>query len=49
MNRFSHTLVSTQPAYANGIGIAYMIGTYSECARYALSHGLRASTKIIPF
>jgi hypothetical protein len=46
MNEFSHMLVGTK-VHANNVGVAYMIGTFSQCARYALAHGLRASTRII--
>lgn len=30
-----------------GQGGAIMIGTWYECARYQLKHGLRASTQIL--
>lgn len=46
-DQFSHMLVSKAAVYCNGIGIAYCIGTYAYCARYALQHGIRATTMII--
>ena len=44
---FDYMLVSKTAVYCNGVGIAYCIGTYAYCARYALAHGIRATTKII--
>ena len=37
---FDYILVSTDQK------VAYMCGSYAQCARYALANGLRATTKI---
>ena len=42
-------LLVTKPQPGTLMQSAYMVGTRSECARYALKHGLRATTEIIPF
>lgn len=45
---FSHMVVD-HFVYANGVGIAHMIGTLQECRKWVLQHGKRATTSIIPF
>lgn len=41
-----YLLVSTDQSFMQ---YAYMVGSKTECAEYALKHGLRATTEIIPF
>jgi hypothetical protein len=45
---FSHMVVD-HFVYANGVGIAHMIGTLQECRKWQLAHGKRATTTIVPF
>ncbi len=44
---FTHALISNDPKAFMQKG--YMIGTWAQCARYALANGLRTTTKIIDF
>jgi hypothetical protein len=43
MNEFPYALVTLDGSSA------YCIGTYAYCARYALAHGIRATTIIVEF
>ena len=45
---FSHMVVD-HFVYANGVGIAYMVGSLQECRLWQLANGKRATTEIIPF
>lgn len=46
---FTHALVTKPSEHMFMMSTDYMIGTFAECARYALKHGLRSVTDIIPF
>jgi hypothetical protein len=41
-----YLLISKKEAFMQ---CAYCIGTKAECLRYALAHGIRTSTELIPF
>ncbi len=45
---FTHTLVS-KPDGKTFMQTGYCIGTWAECARFALAHGIRTTTSIIDF
>ena len=47
-DKFTHVVVGLT-TYPNGVGTAYMIGTYAECQAYRLQQGIRATTATVPF